>query len=73
MVLAEQWQADATKACCQKQPGQNAAAMCAGPTEFAQAEGETWREAPQVVHGDSGEQVWLRGRAAVPGRMAADE
>ena len=73
MILAEQCQADATKACCQRQPGQIAAAMCAGPTEFAQAKGETWREAPQVVHGESGGQVWLRGRAAVSGRMAADE
>ena len=32
MILAEQCQADATKACCQKQPGQRTQRRCAqGP------------------------------------------
>ena len=73
MILAEHCQADATMAFCQQQPDLSAAAMCAAPTESAQTDGETWRKTPQVVDGDSGEQVGLRGCAAVPWRMAAEE
>ena len=72
MILAEHCQADATIAFCQQQQDLSAAAMCAAPTESEQTDGEKWRKTPPVLDGDFGGQVQLRGRAAVPCRLAAE-
>ena len=72
IILAEHCQADATIAFCQQQQDLSAAAVCAAPTESEQTDGEKWRKTPPVLDGDFGGQVQLRGRAAVPCRLAAE-